>query len=239
METVRTVTDDTAQETAMLTLYFVDHGDEDTPALRQLFKETTIFVYEHSYRTSSDDKITERVNALAEGRMLLEQFHRLVQSSTPFDPLHRMLENSWLRVVLEQSPLSESEIEDFHRLAWKDPSESLPLDAQLNELRLTVARMADYNRRRDKALAAQLKRLHKQNPNDKILVVRGSGHSLSLPAECHKVGLTPKSIIGPCNPLAQNEVIVQLAAGQDPSMRQLKEALQERRLNIRVADRNL
>jgi hypothetical protein len=233
---MQTVTE-TVKETTTLNLYFADHGDEETPVLQQLFKDATVFVWEHSCRTGSDHKITERANALAEGRMLPEQFQQFVWSSTPLNPLPRMLANSWLRIVLEQSPLSRGEIEEFHKLAWQDPPESLPLDKQLNELRLTLAKMADYDRRRDKALAAQLKRLHQQNPNDSILVLRGSGHRLSLPAECRKVGLSASVIIGPCNPLAQNEVIAQLAAGQQPTHQQLMEALAERRNNMRVADK--
>jgi hypothetical protein len=224
----------TKMGTTTLALYFVDHGDEDTPTLRELFKQSTVFVYEHSIRTESDERITMRLNALSEGRIPLEQFNRQVISSTTLSPLPALIQNSFVKVVLEQSPLSEQEIEDFHNLAWQDPPESLPLHAQLNELETTLRKMAEYDWRRDRALAEQLKRLHSENPDEKILVVRGAGHRLSLPAECRKVGLNPEVILGPCNPSAQNEAIALLAAGQQPTAQQLNEALQERRLNIRA-----
>jgi hypothetical protein len=233
MQTVRTANENN-QEAAMLTLYFADHGEEDSPELRQLFKKATIFVYEHGYRTHFDNRITLRANALAEGRMQVEEFRNLVVSSTPLDPLPSLIHDSWVKVVLEQSPLSENEIETFHRLAWKDPPETLPLAAQLNELKLTLNSMAEYDRRRDRALAGQLKRLRQENPDDKILTVRGCGHRLSLTAECRRVGENPRAVLGTCNPLVQNDVIALLAAGQQPTTRQLSEALQERRLNIRA-----
>jgi hypothetical protein len=70
---MQTVTE-TVKETTTLNLYFADHVDEETPVLEHLFKNSTVFVWENSYRGNFDHRITERANALAEGRMTLEQF---------------------------------------------------------------------------------------------------------------------------------------------------------------------
>jgi hypothetical protein len=220
----------------MLTLYFCQHGKEDTPALRQIMPLATILGYEHAYHGEDDARIKKELNKLSRGivkpRQLLKRFPTGDASSVL--PYLRLIHRSKLQVVLESSPCTHEDIQRFEELSFVDPDETLPISAQAQQLKSIFEEQAEYNRRRDEALAHQLKGLVVQNLSARILVVRGQGHRYSLQAECSKAELTYDVAFGGLHPSAQFEVVALIAGGRQPTQQQLNKALQERMSNIRT-----
>lgn len=221
----------------MLTLYFCEHGSEDNNSLKGLLSQSTILVYEHAWCGSDDHEIEATLNKLARGVLTPEQVAAKYPSSGGVhsaNPLHRSIYRSMVRIVLERSPATEEELDEFAELSFDDPNPNLPMKEQVQYVKEIFRRQAAVDEKRDRALAGQLKRLTQENPTARILVVRGQGHRHSLPAFCRQEGLYPKTVYGYLDQCVQLEVIALMAAGKEPTVDQLTDALGERWANIRT-----
>jgi len=132
--------------------------------------------------------------------------------------LFRVFYNSRKELVLERSPVTESEFVDYSNL------DSLAYDMAQRPDRINainckwraLMKFADMNARRDVSLAEQVTKLHEANPTKKILIYRGLGHRRKLLAELSAKGVICE-VLGDESRDLESQLIERLANGESIS----------------------
>jgi hypothetical protein len=200
------------------------HGYEDPNRLKAELSRPTILVYEHSYHGSNDDEIRDALNELAQGNLtpkdVFSMFHDEEMDIEP--PVLRFIHGNRLlrRVDLERSPITEKENDEYMRLASVNIDHTQPLQVRLRQLHDILVRLARVDRKRDKALARQLKDIARERSAD-TLTIRGAGHMYSLPKFCRARGLKFRTVLGYVEPARDHDPVARMAAGQKLSQQDL------------------
>lgn len=225
-----------------LHLYFSLHTlptDILSPVLKRLMVDTTVLVLESGIRKQGHELLERQLNEVLRGekepadvKKYLPPLDRSTAIRVAFMEL-TYRHPSLKRIVFENSPLTIDDIAKDKALSQLSVDRWQPNATQL--LRGILAEQAALVlHTRDKALAAQLKDLAKQQPLAKIVVQMGYGHYLSLAKCVSEAGLPAKTHVWRTleRPVPiQLELKAKLAAGEAVSTDELEDALVEREIN--------
>jgi hypothetical protein len=218
-----------------LTLYFSSHEAEAvTASLRELFRESEIVVIEHSFTEGADDLTENLLNELSQGKLLPDDLREISSGVGPqpfpaFDrELNSMIHRSGKTIVLEHPPVGVDDALDYTVLQCQQFGNT-PVDETCRQLTENLAKRADYEKKRDDALARQLTSLNRRHPNSNILVIRGEAHQRSLGNALAALGTPARSLTShkPMLTLFETEPMQKLIAGEKPSRRELLATLVE------------
>ena len=217
-----------------LTLYFSSHEAEAVTAfLRELFQKSEIVVIEHSF-TDGADLDEDFLNELSQGTLLpddlIEISSRIGYQPYPaFDhELKSMIHRSGKTIVLEHPPVGMVDAIKYERLQCQQFGNT-PVNEACRQLTENLAKRADYEKKRDDALARQLTSLNRQHPDSNILVIRGEAHQRSLGNALAALGTPARSLTShkPMLTMFETEPMQKLIAGEKPTRRELLATLVE------------
>ncbi len=130
-------------------------------------------------------------NELSQGKKTPEDLSRILTGSGFPDfeeKLYAAIYRSGKTVYVEHSPLGIDEVQRVDQLyGWRISGVSL--EEALRQYKAVLQQLANYQKRRDIALARQLSILVRDKPNSSILVIRGAGHERTLTASLVEASL--------------------------------------------------
>lgn len=189
-----------------LDLYFTVHTLEMfKPTFERLLSTADIIVTENAAKESSRflEDVYENLSAGktsvedATTRIVTESYER--NGFRRMDPIYnltffRMIAGSHKRIYVEHSPLTRGELEQYLS-AWKPSGTSSDMDAYLKSYEDKLRSTANSHVLRDRELTAQLAGLSKENPESRILVLRGAAHQRILERLLREQGLKFESYL--------------------------------------------
>jgi len=218
-----------------ITMYFSSHEAEAvTPFLRELFRESEIVLVENSFTDGADDLNENLLNELSQGRLLPDDLREISSGigNPPFPAfdheLNSMIHRSGKTIVLEHPPVGVCDGVKQNALMHQRFG-NIPFDEACRQLTENLAKRADYEKKRDDALAIQLTDLNHRHPDSNILVIRGDGHRRHLENALAALGTPARSLTShkPMLTMFETELLQNLIAGAKPSRRELLTTLVE------------
>jgi hypothetical protein len=169
-----------------INVYFSSHygGALTTPLLRQLFAEADVVLIEQAFQDEGD-LILNMFNELSRGNLLIEDVQNVMlgiggQDHPEFDrEIKSLIFRSGKLILVEKSPHSAY---DYNVLMNR-------LDREFRNMRVVKAchkltedlvEYANYQKKRDEALADQLTTFARSEATSNILVIRGLEHKANL-----------------------------------------------------------
>jgi hypothetical protein len=215
-------------------LYFSSHEAEAiTPQLRQLFATADTVLIEQSF-SEEDNLNLNLLNELSQGNLLPEDLRKIssgigVQPHPEFNrELNSMIFQSRKPIELERPPVDVNDAVAYDKLTRQE-FQNMPVGKACRLLADNLAKRAAYEKKRDEALAEQLKALASTNPTASILVIRGHGHQRSLENALTARGISARSVTSHETMLSlfTDELMQKLIAERRPSRRELLKSLVE------------
>lgn len=218
-----------------IVLYFVFHHEAEalrTPRFRQSFADADTILLEAAFR-DEDDLGSNLYNALSRGDLLPEDIRRIHEGIGGGQPdaaftreLVSMISHSGKTVVVENPPTSVYDAAVYDALTSQE-FQNMPLGKACHLLDENLAKRAEYQKKRDEALAEQIRAMAGSNPGSKILVLRGIGHKQSLEEALTHQGVSAESVTQYEDAALQftDELMQKLIAGGRPSRIELLRAL--------------
>jgi hypothetical protein len=217
-----------------INLYFSSHyGGAVTPLLRQLFTDADVVLIEQAYQDEGDF-ILNMLNELSRGNLLLEDVQNVMsgigdQAHTEFDrELKSLIFRSGKRILVEKSPHSAHAYTVLMALDDRE-FRNMRLVKACHKLKEDLVKYADYQKRRDEALADHLTTLIGSQATSNILVIRGLEHKVPLERALAERGTLARSLLSQeWIPLTFTDDVVQkLLIGERPRRRDLLLTLAE------------
>jgi hypothetical protein len=217
-----------------LDLYFTVHTVEMfTSTLERLFSTADIIVTENAAKESS--RFLESVyEDLSAGKTSVEDAMTQIDSESyerngfrRMDPMYnltffRMIAGSRKRIYVEHSPLTRGEAEQYLS-AGKPPNTSSDMIVYLKSYENKLRSEANCHVLRDRELAVQLAGLSKENPESRILVLRGAAHQRILEGLLREQGLKFKSYLSDkrAKYILENAIVSKFALGMRVKTKEL------------------
>jgi len=213
-----------------IVLYFSSHEAEAiTPRLRQLFAEADIVLVEQAF---SDEGLTLNLfNELSRGNLLPEDVGT-IGAGVQFVDFHRALSSiifrSGKQIMLENSPFGAADAEVYNSLVLQE-FRNAPVGRACMQLAENLRKRAEYDKKRDEALAEQLSALVSLNPDAHILVIRGRGHRNYLEKTLGVHGIHATSLTAQQTTVSTltDEVMQKIIDGERPTRMELLRSLVE------------
>ena len=214
-------------------MYF-SNSELTTPLLRQLFAEADVVLIEEAFQDEGDLTLN-MFNELSRGKLLIEDVQNVMsgigkQYNPEFDrEIKSLIFRSGKRIFVEKSPHSA-----YHYNVLMDR-----LDREYRDMRVVKAchkltedlvEYANYQKKRDDALADQLTTLARSEAASNILVIRGLEHKANLERALIERNISARSFLSQeWIPLTfTDDVVKKLLAGERPLRRDLLLTLAER-----------
>jgi len=214
-----------------LAIYFSSHeGEAISPSFDQLFANTDVIVLELAQKEGCEE-LERLYNELSQGKKAPEDLRRILPGSDFPDfeeKLYVAIYRSGKTVYVEHSPLRIDEVQRVYQLyGWRISGVSL--EEALREYKAVLQELANYQKRRDMALARQLRILVKDRPDSSVLVIRGAGHERTLKASLAGAGVSFTSYHSHEPMLLLHESVVKskLALGEEPVQMDLLKCIVE------------
>ena len=216
-----------------IVLYFSSHEAEAfTPRLRELFAEADMVLIEQAF--SDEDGLTLNLfNELSRGSLLPEDVSKIGSGvGVQFVDFHRGLSllifRSGKQIVLENSPFGVTDAAAYDRLVRQE-FRNVPIGGACAQLAENLRKRAEYDKKRDEALAEQLNALASLNPNAQILVIRGRGHRNYLEKILAALGIHATSLTAQETTVSTltDQAMQKIIDGERPTRMELLRSLTE------------
>lgn len=214
-----------------LVLYFSSHEGEAISSLfDRLFSGADVVVLELAPKEGRE-WLEGLYDDLSQGRKTPEELMEIVPGSQfpEFEQrLYARIYRAGKTVLVEHSPLGPSDMQRAEQLYSRRIS-GVSLERALREYKEVLRELSILNKRRDIALARQLRVLVMDRPSSKILVVRGAGHERTLKAALEGAAATFTTYHShePMLLLHESVATSMLALGEEPSQLDLMKGLAE------------
>jgi hypothetical protein len=219
-----------------INLYFSSHygGALTTGLLRQLFAEADVVLVEHAFQDEGDLTLN-MFNELSRGNLLIEDVQNVMsgiggQDHPEFDrEIKSLIFRSEKRILIEKPPHSAY---DFRVVMDRLDREyrNMRVVKATHKLTEDLVEYANYQKKRDEALADQIITLAHSEATSNILVIRGLEHKANLERALIERNTNARSFLShEWIPLTfTDDVVKKLLAGERPHHRDLLLVLAER-----------
>ena len=218
-----------------INLYFSSHyGGAVTPLLRQLFADADVVLIEQAFQDEAD-LILNMLNELSKGNLLVEDERNVMsgigyQAHPDFNrELKSLIFRSGKRILIEKSPHSAHDFNVIMALFGRE-FRDMRVVKVCHKLTEDLMKYANFQKRRDEALADDLTTLVRSQGTSNILVIRGLEHKLPLERALAERGMPARSFLSEeWTPLTfTDDVVKKLLADERPRRRDLLLAIVER-----------
>lgn len=212
-------------------LYFASHEGEAISSLfHRLLSAADVVVLELPQKEGSEE-LEALYGELSQGRKTPNDLIRTLPGSgfPEFEVrLYIAIYRTGKTILVEHSPLGMSDTQRADQL-YKWRISGVPVEDALREYKEVLRQLSNFNKRRDIALARQLRVLVMDKTSSSILVVRGAGHERTLKASLEGTGIpfTTYHSHEPMLLLHESTVTSMLAFGEEPSQLDLLKCIVE------------